>query len=199
MEVSERLLQQLNFLTEIDELKQIMRQTVLLKDFRQENDAEHSWHLAMMVILLSGYSNDNEIDVLRTVKMVLIHDIVEIDAGDTFCYDVHDCEQKVAKEKEAANRIFGMLPKEQADKFRLLWEEFERRETPEARFAAAVDRLQPLLLNYNTRGRAWRKHGVKRSQVIERNMHIEKGSVELWDFAKQLIDESVRKGYLLDG
>ena len=199
MEVHEHLQRQLSFLTEIDELKQILRQTVLLKDLRQENDAEHSWHLAMMVLLLSEYSNDTKIDVLRTVKMVLIHDIVEIDAGDTFCYDVHDREQKVVKEREAANRIFGMLPNEQANEFRLLWEEFEERETSEARFAAAVDRLQPLLLNFNTRGHAWRKHGVKRSQVIERNMHIEKGSVELWEFAKQLIDDSVRKGYLLDG
>jgi putative hydrolase of HD superfamily len=199
MELGEKLQQQLNFLTEIDELKQIMRQTVLLKDFRQENDAEHSWHLAMMVVLLSEYSNEGDIDVLRTVKMALIHDIVEIDAGDTFCYDAHDRKQKTAKEREAANRIFGMLPNEQANEFRLLWEEFEEMETPEARFAAAVDRLQPLLLNYNTRGHAWRKHGVTRSQVIERNMHIEKGSVELWEFAKQLIDDSVRRGYLLDG
>ena len=199
MAINEHLQRQISFLAEIDELKQILRQTVLLKDLRQENDAEHSWHLAMMVILLSEYSNDVKFDVLRTVKMVLIHDIVEIDAGDTFCYDVHDREQKVAKEREAANRIFGMLPGNQADEFRLLWEEFEEMETPEARFAAAVDRLQPLLLNFNTRGHAWRKHGVTRSQVIERNMHIEKGSVELWDFAKQLIDDSVRKGYLLDG
>lgn len=195
---TEHLQQQISFLTEIDKLKQILRQTVLLKDLRQENDAEHSWHLAMMVLLLSEYSNDIKIDVLQTVKMVLIHDIVEIDAGDTFCYDVHDREQKTVKEREAANRIFGMLPEDQANEFMLLWEEFEDMQTPEARFAAAVDRLQPLLLNFNTRGHAWLKHGVKRSQVIERNMHIEKGSVELWEFAKQLIDDSVRKGYLLD-
>ena len=199
MAINEHLQRQISFLAEIDQLKQILRQTVLLNDLRQENDAEHSWHLAMMVILLSEYSNDIKLDVLRTVKMVLIHDIVEIDAGDTFCYDVHDREQKVVKEREAAKRIFGMLSDKQANVFRLLWEEFEEMETPEARFAAAVDRLQPLLLNFNTRGHAWRKHGVTRSQVIERNMHIEKGSVELWDFAKQLIDDSVRKGYLLDG
>lgn len=197
--VSSELNKQISFLTEIDELKQILRQTVLLKDLRQENDAEHSWHLAMMVILLSDYSNDSKIDVLRTLKMVLIHDIVEIDAGDTFCYDVHDRKQKSAKEREAANRLFTMLPDEQAREFKQLWEEFEEMETPEARFAASVDRLQPLLLNYNTRGHAWRKHDVTRSQVIERNMHIEKGSVELWEFAKLLIDDSVRKGYLLDG
>lgn len=196
---SKSLQQQISFLTEIDELKQILRQTVLLKDLRQENDAEHSWHLAMMVILLSKYSNDIKIDVLRTVKMVLIHDIVEIDAGDTFCYDIHDRAQKTVKEREATKRIFGMLPDEQANEFRLLWEEFEEMETPEACFAAAVDRLQPLLLNYNTSGHAWLKHGVKRSQVIERNKHIAKGSSILWEFARRLIDESVQKGYLLDG
>jgi len=196
---NERLRQQIRFIAEIDDLKQILRQTVLVKDIRQENDAEHSWHLAMMVILLSEYSNDIRIDVLRTVKMVLIHDIVEIDAGDTFCYDVHDREQKTEKEREAAIRIFGMLPDEQANEFRLIWEEFEEMNTPEARFAAAVDRLQPLLLNFNTRGHAWLKHGVKRSQVIERNVHIEKGSAVLWEFARRLIDESVQKGYLLDG
>ncbi|MFX1482457.1 MAG: HD domain-containing protein [Promethearchaeota archaeon] len=199
MVVSEGLQQQLSFLTEIDQLKQVLRQTVLIRDLRQENDAEHSWHLAMMVILLSQYSNDPKIDVLRTVKMVLIHDIVEIDAGDTFCYDIHDREQKTVKERKAAKRIFGMLPDGQANEFRCLWEEFEERRTPEARFAVAVDRLQPLLLNFNTKGYAWRKHGVTKSQVIARNMHIEKGSSELWEFAKQLIDDSVREGYLPDG
>lgn len=197
--LSERLLQQLSFLVEIDELKQILRQTVLIKDLRQENDAEHSWHLAMMVVMLSEYSNDIDLDVLRTVKMVLIHDLVEIDAGDTFCYDAHDREQKTARERKAANRLFGTLPSQQANEFKLLWEEFEEMKTPEARFAAAVDRLQPLLLNFNTRGHSWLKHGVTRSQVIERNIPIEKGSLELWEFAKQLIDDSVRKGYLLDG
>ncbi|MFW9789514.1 MAG: HD domain-containing protein [Candidatus Thorarchaeota archaeon] len=196
---SDRLQQQLSFLTEIDDLKQVFRQTVLLNDLRQENDAEHSWHLAMMVVLLSKYSNDHSIDVLRTLKMVLIHDIVEIDAGDTYCYGTHDREEKRLRESDAANRIFGMLPDDQANEFRLLWEEFEEMETPEARFAASVDRLQPLLLNFNTRGHAWRKHGVTRSQVIERNEPIAKGSDVLWEFAQQLIDESVQKGYLLDG
>ena len=198
LHVSEELQQQISFLMEIDELKQVFRGAVLLKDFRAENDAEHSWHLAMMIILLSKYSDDSEIDVLRTVKMALIHDIVEIDAGDTFCYSPHDRDQKTAKEREAANRIFGLLPDDQANELKHLWEEFEEMKTPEARFAAAVDRLQPLLLSFNTRGHSWLKHGVTRSQVIERNQHIEKGSVVLWELAKQLIDESVQKGYLLD-
>ena len=199
MHVSEELQQQISFLIEVDALKQVFRKAVLIKDLRAENDAEHSWHLAMMVILLSKYSNDSEIDVLRTVKMVLIHDIVEIDAGDTFCYSPHDRNQKTTKEREAANRIFGLLPDGQASELRHLWEEFEEMKTPEARFAAAIDRLQPLLLSFNTQGHTWLKHGVTRSQVIERNQYIERGSVVLWNLAKQLIDESVQKGYLLDG
>jgi putative hydrolase of HD superfamily len=198
LHISETLLQQISFLMEIDELKQVFRGAVLLKDLRAENDAEHSWHLATMIILLSKYSNDREIDVLRTVKMTLIHDIVEIDAGDTFCYSPHDRDQKTAKEREAANRIFGLLPDDQANELKHLWEEFEEMKTPEACFAAAVDRLQPLLLSFNTRGHTWLKHSVTKSQVIERNQPIEKGSVVLWKLAKQLIDESVQKGYLLD-
>lgn len=151
-----------------------------------------------MVILLSEYSNIG-IDLLRAVKMALIHDIVEIEVGDTFCYDVHDREEKTLREREAVSRIFGILPEIQVNEFRLLWEEFERMETPEARFAAAVDRLQPLILNYNTKGHAWLEHGVTKSQVIERNRHIAKGSTRLWEFAKQLIDDSVQRGYLRDG
>ncbi len=196
---NERLRQQIEFLKEIDDLKQILRQTVLTKDRRQENDAEHSWHLAMLVMVLSEYSNHSSIDLLRTVKMVLIHDIIEIDAGDTFCYDDHDRNAKTEKERKAAHRIFGILPEEQAQEFIDLWEEFEAMETPEAQFAAAVDRLQPLLLNYYSEGYAWKKHGIKRSQVIERNHHISKGSKVLWEFAENLIEESVNKGYLIDG
>ena len=198
MLIDERLHKQISFLREIDDLKQIFRQTVLTKDRRQENDAEHSWHLAILTIILSEYSNVRSFDVLKTIKMVLIHDIVEIDAGDTFCYDVHDRIMKVEREREAAKRIFSILPEEQTKEFIDLWEEFEGMSTPEARFAASVDRLQPLLLNFYSEGHAWRKHGVKKSQVIERNHHIEKGSAELWKFAEALINESVEKGYLQD-
>jgi putative hydrolase of HD superfamily len=194
-----RLKQQILFLKEIDDLKQILRQTVLTKDRRQENDAEHSWHLAMLIVILSEYSNEKSLDILRTIKMALIHDIVEIDAGDTFCYDVHDREMKTEKEREAAHRIFSILPEEQSREYIDLWEEFEAMKTPEAQFSASVDRLQPLLLNFYSEGHAWRKHGVKKSQVIERNHHIEKGSSELWRFAEALINESVKRGYLLDG
>ncbi|MFW9965418.1 MAG: HD domain-containing protein [Candidatus Sifarchaeia archaeon] len=196
---NKRLQQQILFLREIDDLKQVLRQTVLTKDRRQENDAEHSWHLAMLVIVLSEYSNDLSLDVLRTVKMVLIHDIVEIDTGDTFCYDAHDRTKKTEKEREAAYRIFSRLPEKQAKELIDLWEEFEAMDTSEAKFAASVDRLQPLLLNFYSEGHAWRKHGVTKSQVIERNHHIEKGSSKLWRFAEALINESVERGYLLDG
>lgn len=195
---SEKLRQQMSFLKEIDDLKQVLRQTVLIKDKRQENDAEHSWHLAMLVLILAEYSDDSSIDVLRTLKMVLIHDIVEIDAGDTFCYDTHDREMKTEREREAAHRIFSILPEEQAREFIDLWEMFEAMKTPEAKFAASVDRIQPLLLNFYSEGHAWRKHGVRKSQVIERNHHIAKGSSELWSFAEALINESVKRGYLLD-
>ncbi|MFW9843565.1 MAG: HD domain-containing protein [Candidatus Thorarchaeota archaeon] len=195
---NEKLRQQIQFLKEIDDLKQILRQTVLLKDKRQENDAEHSWHLAMLVMTLSEYSNKNPIDLVRTFKMVLIHDLVEIDAGDTFCYDDTGRDGKVEREREAARRIFGILPNEQNKEYLDLWEEFEAMETPEARFAAAVDRLQPLLLNLYSEGHAWKKYGIKKSQVIERNHHIAKGSEVLWDFAQSLIDEAVNRGYLID-
>ncbi|MHA1136974.1 MAG: HD domain-containing protein [Candidatus Thorarchaeota archaeon] len=195
---NERLSQQIHFLKEIDDLKQILRQTVLIKDKRQENDAEHSWHLAMLVMVLSEYSNDSSIDLLRTLKMVLIHDLVEIDAGDTFCYDEEGREGKVEREREAAHRIFSILPSEMTQEYIDLWEEFEAMETPEAQFAASVDRLQPLLLNLYSEGYAWKKHGIKKSQVIERNHHIAKGSLVLWEFAQNLIDEAVSRGYLID-
>jgi putative hydrolase of HD superfamily len=195
---NERLQQQIIFLKEIDDLKQVLRQTVLTKDHRQENDAEHSWHLAMLVIVLSEYSDSISLDILRTLKMVLIHDVIEIDAGDTFCYDEYDRQIKTEREREAAHRIFNLLPEQQAQEYINLWEEFEGMDTPEAKFAAAVDRLQPLLLNFYSEGYAWRKHGVRRSQVIERNHHIAKGSSELWRFAESLIEESVKRNYLLD-
>jgi len=195
---SERLRQQINFLREIDDLKQVLRQTVLIKERRQENDAEHSWHLAMLVLVLSEYSNDSSIDLLRTIKMTLIHDLVEIDAGDTFCYDDHSKEEKIDRERKAAHRIFSILPNEMSEEYTNLWEEFEAMKTPEAKFAAAVDRLQPLLLNLYSEGYAWKKHGIKRSQVIKRNHHIAKGSTQLWEFAQSLIDEAVDRGYLID-
>ncbi len=196
---SERLGKQLEFITEVDKLKRILRQTFVTVDHTQENDAEHSWHLAVMTLLLSEYSNDKNLDVLKVVKMVLIHDMIEIYAGDTFCYDSDAGKDKKERELAAAKKIFAYLPPDQASDFRSAWDEFEDVQTSEAKFAAAMDRLQPLLLNFSTNGEAWRKHGVTRSQVIQRNQHIANGSATLWEFASWLIDESVRRGYLQDG
>ena len=191
-----RLTEQLHFIVETDKLKRILRQTLVTQDKTQENDAEHSWHLAMMAFLLSEYSNDSTLNILRVMKMVLIQDLVEIYAGDTFCYDYEAAKDKEEREIQAADKIFALLPVDQSQELRLMWDEFEEQTSPEARFAAALDRLQPLILNFNTQGTSWQKHGVKRNQVIERNKHIAKGSKELWDYALWLIDESVRRGYL---
>lgn len=191
-----RLRRQIEFLLEIDKLKGIVRQTLLTDGSRRENSAEHSWHLAVMAMVLSGYAKEEKIDLLRVLKMVLAHDLVEIDAGDTYCYDEDGNIDKLEREKKAAERIFGLLPEEQAAEFRELWDEFEARETAEAKFAAALDRLQPLLNNYRTYGQMWQKHGIGSGQVIARNEHIDEGAPALWEYAAELIRDAVAKGYL---
>jgi putative hydrolases of HD superfamily len=191
----ERLLKQIDFVVEIDKLKGIVRQTLLTDQSRREDSAEHSWHLAVMVIVLSEYATE-PIDIPRVLKMVLIHDLVEIDAGDTYCYDEEGNKGKVERERVAAHRIFGLLPNEQSEDFHALWEEFEARKTAEAKFAAALDRLQPLLNNYRTEGGLWRKHGIKSSQVYARNRIIEEGSPGLWEYADNMIKEAIGKGWL---
>ena len=193
--ISERLRKQLEFIREIDKAKTVLRRSVLLDRSRRENDAEHSWHLAVMAILLVEYANE-PVDLLKVVKMLLIHDLVEIDAGDTYAYDAKGHEDKYEREQRAADRIFGLLPQEQGEELRRLWEEFEERRTPEARFAAAMDRLQPVMLNYLTEGVVWRQHGVTSEQVIARNRHIAEGSEVLWEVAAEYIQDAVRKGYL---
>lgn len=193
-----RLADQVAFLLEIDKLKQVYRQTYLLDASRKENDAEHSWHLAVMALLLQEYTLQ-ELDLLKVLKMVILHDLVEIDAGDSFCYDDEANCSKAAREERAADRLFSLLPGDQGREFRRLWEEFEVRESPEARYAAALDRLQPLLHNYHTRGKSWREHGVTRDQVLQRNGHIEEGSPALWAYAARLIQDAVDKGYLTEG
>lgn len=190
-----KLQQQIGFIEELDKLKSVKRRTRLLDNSRHENGAEHSWHIAMMAIALSEYANE-PVDILKVVKMLLIHDIPEIDAGDAFLYDEKSREENIKKEKQAAARIFGLLPEDAAKEFLALWEEFEKKETPEAKFAGALDRLEPLLQNYKTCGYAWKKHGVTRSQVMQMNACIEHGSGILWEFARRLIDSSVEKGYL---
>ncbi|SHJ93494.1 HD domain-containing protein [Desulforamulus aeronauticus] len=194
--VSERLSKQLAFIVEIDKLKQILRQSVVTGSVRNENDAEHSWHLAVMAILLSEYASTKEIDILRVVKMVLIHDLVEIDAGDTFCYDAKGYEDKAQREQKAADRLFNLLPSDQASEIMELWREFEDLTTPEARFAACLDRIQPLLLNYHTNGHTWKKPGVTSQMVYQRNAVVEENAPELYDYVKEIIESSINKGYL---
>ena len=190
----ERLKKQFDFMREIDKEKQINRQTYIADASRKENDAEHAWHAAVMAVLLSEYANE-EIDVLKTVTMLLLHDIVEIDAGDTYAYDEEGKKTQRQRELLAAQRIYGMLPKEQGEKLRDLWEEFEEAKTPEAKFARAMDHLQPLMLNDATNGKSWLEHCVNISQVLARNVHTEEGSKELWAYAKEnWIEKNVKNG-----
>jgi 5'-deoxynucleotidase YfbR-like HD superfamily hydrolase len=195
MTSSQRLAQQIAFIVEIDKLKHIQRQTILLDRSRRENDAEHSWHLALMVMLLAEYSN-KPIDCLRVIKMVLVHDLVEIDAGDTYAYDEDAHHDKVEREQAAAERLFGMLPADQGRELRGLWDEFEDQQTADARFAGAVDRMQPLLHNCLTEGETWLENDVKRSQVIRRCQPIELGSERLWDYMLAQVEQAVAEGHL---
>ena len=176
----ERLDQQFAFLREIDREKEIVRQTYLADGSRKEGDAEHAWHLAIMALLLSEYANQ-EIDVLKTVSMVLIHDLVEIDAGDTYAYDAAGAQTQRERELKAAERIFGLLPEDQGKKMRALWDEFEARE---AKFARTLDCVQPTMLNDASEGKSWLEHGVHLSQVLGRNARTAEGSEALWDYAR---------------
>jgi putative hydrolase of HD superfamily len=196
--LEERLQKQLEFIVEVDKLKHIYRQTYLADGSRKENSVEHSWHLALMACLLAEHTLVAEIDLLHTLKMVLVHDLVEIDAGDTYCYDEQGALDKEEREKKAAERIFNLLPAEQAQELWALWEEFEAVSTPEARYAAALDRLQPLLLNYASRGKSWQEHGVKKSQALKRNAPIENSSSVLWTHALRILDQAVQKGFLAE-
>ena len=192
---NQRLQQQIAFIIEIDKLKRILRQTLLTDASRQENSAEHSWHIALMAVVLSEYA-PTEIDLLKVIKLLLLHDLVEIDAGDTFCYDVAANQNKVERELAAADRIFGLLPAEQDVELRSLWEEFEAQTTPEALFAAALDRLQPLLNNQQTDGASWQKHGITREQVLWRMQPVKAGAPQLWTLIEEIVDSCVAAGYL---
>jgi len=191
----DRFEKQIGFILEIDKLKTISRRTYLLNADRSENTAEHSWHLAMMAILLAEHANE-PVDVSRVVRMVLIHDIVEIDAGDTYYYDPVASLDKSKREQRAAVRLFGMLPSDQGSELRELWEEFEACQTPDARFAAALDRFIPQLHNYHTQGKSWSEHGVTADRVLERNACMAEGSMKLWECAQALLNDAVAKGFL---
>lgn len=192
---TENLLQQIAFIKEIDKLKYIQRKTKLFNSDRHENDAEHSWHLAMMTIVLAKHS-DKPIDVLKVVKMVLIHDIVEIDSGDIFIYDTLKNHTNTDEELLAAQRIFGLLPEEQAKEFIAIWQEFEDGKTDEAKFAKTMDRLEPLLQNTSNNGGTWKEFDVPYQKVYDKKVAIKDGSATIWEYAENLINESVEKGIL---
>lgn len=193
-----RLNQQFDFCLEADKEKFIGRQTYLSDGIRKENDAEHAWHMAVMALVLGEYSND-KIDLLKTISMILIHDIVEIDAGDTYAYDEQRKKSQKSREIAAADRIFALLPEDQQKKFRLLWEEFEAAETPEAKFARAMDNVQPIMLNNATKGKSWEERNVHLSQILKRNQITPEGSQTLWNYiSENFINPNVESGKIIN-
>ena len=195
--MEERIKKQMDFILEVDKIKNITRQTYLSDGKRKENDAEHSWHLALMAMLLSEYANE-DVDTLKVMTMVLVHDIVEIDAGDTYAYDDEGKKTAEMRERAAAERIFGLLPENQGTYLKDLWEEFEACQSGEAKFAHVMDNFQPLLLNDATKGISWLEHGVKKSQVYKRNEKVPQGSEKIWEQMQEIIERNVRDGKLID-
>lgn len=193
----ERFLKQIAFALEADKEKNILRQTHLSGHGRRENDAEHAWHMAMMIYLLKEYANE-PIDLAKTMMMALIHDIVEIDAGDTYAYDAAAMETQAERERLAAERIFGLLPDDQKEELKGLFEEFEAGETAEAKFARTMDNMQPLLLNNSNDGGDWREHQVTRTQIMKRHARNQLGSEVIGAYTKELIEENIRKGNIRD-
>lgn len=194
--LNEKIKKQMDFLLEIDKVKNVFRMSLLTDGKRRENDAEHSWHLAVMTFVLAEHLEE-EVDLLKVMKMVLIHDLVEIYAGDTFAFDTKGYEDKLEREQAAAKKIFGILPTEQGEQLRELWQEFEDCESKEAEYAAMIDRLEPLLLNYVTEGGSWREHNITAEQVYQRNaITLEKGPEALKQIIHHVVDECVAKGYI---
>jgi len=192
----DRFKQQIEFILEVDKLKHVLRKTILMDRSRRENSAEHSWHIALTVMVLSEYARNADIDFFRVMKILLVHDLIEIDAGDTYCYDDQGRKDQAEREKSAADRIFSILPPDQAGMFRELWDEFEERKTPESRFANALDRVQPFLHNYFTRGQTWQDNDIKSDQVRARMQPVNDGAPVLWSYVNSLIDDAVEKGFL---
>lgn len=195
---TKRFTKQLDFLREIDKVKSIYRNTVLLDKSRHENDAEHSWHMAVCAMLFHEYANDKKLDMCKTLKMIMLHDIIEIYSGDTFAYDPKRRETQAEREKLAADKLFELLPIDQNNEFRALWDEFEEYITPESKYAHLVDTFMPIYHNYITQGLKWRELGVTKSKVLSRNKHIKAGSEVIWDFVCEIVDDAVAKGYLED-
>lgn len=192
----DRLEKQLALLIELDKLKSVLRRTrVKSAEGRLENSGEHSWHVALMAVLMEEHANA-PVDICRVMKMLLIHDVVEIDAGDTFVYDTAATKEQAEKEIKAAERLFGMLPTDQGKELLALWQEFEAAQSDDAKYAKALDRLIPMLLNYHNNGQSWKENSVTREQALTINKRIEFGSVTLWDKAKELIEEATEKGWL---
>ena len=191
----ERLQKQMKFILEVDKVKEIFRQTYLSDGSRKENDAEHSWHLALMAVLLKEYANE-DVDLLKVIPMVLIHDLVEIDAGDTYAYDSEGAKTKRARELKSADRIFGILPEDQGSYFRKLWDEFEEYESADAKFAHLLDNFQPFLLNDASNGLSWTEHGVHRSQVCKRNEKVPETSEIVWNKMLEVMDKHIAEGHL---
>ncbi|MBQ6497080.1 MAG: HD domain-containing protein [Firmicutes bacterium] len=193
----ERLAQQMDFCREIDKEKEVFRQSFVCSGSRRENDAEHAWHMAIMAFVLQEYANE-EVDILRTIQMLLIHDIVEIDAGDTYAYDVEAMKTQAEREQKAADRIYHLLPEDQAEFMLELFREFEAGETPEARYAKALDNIQPIMLNDASEGKDWKEKGIRLSQAIERQSKTKKGSAVLWEeFSKPLIQRNIDRGCIV--
>ena len=194
----DRFRQQIEFILEVDQLKSVLRKTILMDRSRRENSSEHSWHIALMVLILSEYAKDSDVDMFRVMKILLIHDLIEIDAGDTYCYDDQGRKDQSRREQIAADRIFNLLPVDQAAALRELWDEFEERKTPESKFANAMDRFQPFLHNYFTEGQTWQENGINSTQVKSRMDPVDDGAPILAEYVRSLIDEGVKKGYLAE-
>ena len=193
--MKDRLLKDIAFIVELDKMKSILRQTSLIEEDRREDDAQHSWHISVMTMVLNEYANE-ELDDEKVIKMLLIHDIVELYAGDTFCYDEKGNEDKRERELMAADKIFGMLKEEKALEFRAFWDEFEDMETPEALFAASMDRLQPMLSNYYNGGGTWKKFGVNKEAIYKRIAPVKESSDKLWEFVEYMIEDAYSRGLI---
>lgn len=193
--INSRLLKDMEFIVEIDKMKKILRETSVIGLDQRENDAEHSWHIALMAVVLEEYSNE-KIDILKVVKMLLTHDLVEVYAGDTFCYDLEANEDKRERELNAANKIYGILDKDKGEELRALWDEFEAMESPEALFAASMDRIQPMLSNYHNAGGTWKKYNIEKERIYERISPVERSSDELWKYMQHIVEDAERRGLI---